>query len=73
MGTSTYEQVVIAHDEASGLHAILAVHSTALGPALGGTRFVAYPDIDAALADALALARAMTFKNALAGLPHGGG
>ncbi|MFN8168712.1 MAG: Glu/Leu/Phe/Val dehydrogenase dimerization domain-containing protein [Candidatus Nanopelagicales bacterium] len=72
-GLSAYEQVVIGNDEASGLHAVVAVHSTALGPALGGTRFVPYADLDAALTDALALARAMTYKNALAGLPHGGG
>jgi valine dehydrogenase (NAD+) len=70
---SAYEQVVVGNDEASGLHAIVAVHSTALGPALGGTRFVPYADLGEALADALALARAMTYKNALAGLPHGGG
>ena len=68
-----HEQVVVGHDAASGLRAIVAIHSTALGPALGGTRFVAYADLDAALDDALALARAMTYKNALAGLPHGGG
>jgi valine dehydrogenase (NAD+) len=68
-----HEQVVAGHDAASGLRAIVAIHSTALGPALGGTRFVAYADLDAAMDDALALARAMTYKNALAGLPHGGG
>jgi len=70
---SSYEQVLIGNDPTVGLRAIVAVHSTALGPALGGTRFVAYADEDAALRDALDLARAMTFKNALAGLPHGGG
>jgi valine dehydrogenase (NAD+) len=70
---SAYEQVVVGNDAASGLHAIVAIHSTALGPALGGTRFVAYADHAAALADALDLARAMTYKNALAGLAHGGG
>ena len=70
---SEYEQVVVGNDEGSGLHAIIAIHSTALGPALGGTRFVPYADLDDAFADALALARAMTYKNALAGLPHGGG
>ncbi|MGD9956003.1 MAG: Glu/Leu/Phe/Val dehydrogenase [Candidatus Nanopelagicales bacterium] len=68
-----HEQVVVGHDPATGLRAIVAIHSTALGPALGGTRFVPYADLDAALDDALALARAMTYKNALAGLPHGGG
>jgi valine dehydrogenase (NAD+) len=72
-GVASYEQVVFGNDESVGLHAIVAVHSTALGPALGGTRFVDYPDADAALSDVLDLARAMTYKNALAGLPHGGG
>ena len=72
-GISSYEQVLVGNDESVGLRAIVAVHSTALGPALGGTRFVAYADTDAALADVLDLARAMTYKNALAGLAHGGG
>lgn len=70
---SAYEQVLLGNDPATGLRAIVAVHSTALGPALGGTRFVPYADEDAALRDVLDLARAMTYKNALAGLPHGGG
>jgi valine dehydrogenase (NAD+) len=70
---STYEQVLVGNDEESGLHAIVAIHSTALGPALGGTRFVPYPTHEAAMRDVLDLARAMTYKNALAGLPHGGG
>ncbi len=68
-----HEQVVLASDPDSGLRAIIALHSTALGPALGGTRFHAYPDDAAALDDVLALSRAMSYKNALAGLPHGGG
>ena len=68
-----YERVVVGNDEASGLRAIVAIHSTALGPALGGTRFFPYADQTAALTDVLDLARAMTYKNALAGLPHGGG
>jgi valine dehydrogenase (NAD+) len=68
-----HEQVVLASDPVSGLRAIIAIHSTALGPALGGTRFHAYPDDIAALDDVLRLARAMSYKNALAGLPHGGG
>ena len=70
---SSYDRVVVAHDEPSGLHAIVAIHSTALGPALGGTRFFPYADQRAALTDVLSLARAMTYKNALAGLDHGGG
>lgn len=60
-------------DEASGLRAIIAVHSTALGPALGGTRFYPYASEDAAVADALRLSRAMSYKNSLAGLDLGGG
>jgi len=68
-----HEQVVFCSDPTSGLRAIIAIHSTALGPALGGTRCRAYPDEAAALDDVLALSRAMTYKNALAGLDHGGG
>ena len=67
------EQVVYCHDEPSGLRAIIAVHSTALGPALGGTRFYPYASEDEALADVLNLARGMAYKNALAGLDLGGG
>ncbi len=68
-----HEQVVFCHDAPTGLRAIIAIYSTALGPALGGTRFYPYPSEDAALADVLNLARAMAYKNALAGLDHGGG
>ena len=68
-----HEQVVRVHDRASGLVGFIAIHSTALGAALGGTRFLSYPDEDAAEADALRLSRAMSYKNALAGLDHGGG
>lgn len=68
-----HEQVVFADDPASGLRCIVAIHSTALGPSLGGTRFRPYPNDDAALADVLRLSRAMTLKNAAAGLDHGGG
>src|SRR4051812_29600582 len=68
-----HEQVVFCHDRPTGLHAIIAVYSTALGPALGGTRFHPYPTTAAALADVLALSEAMAYKNALAGLDHGGG
>lgn len=68
-----HEQVVFASDPDSGLRAIIALHSTALGPALGGTRFHAYPDDASALDDVLQLSKAMSYKNALAGLPHGGG
>ena len=68
-----HEQVVFCHDRTSGLRAIIALHSTALGPGLGGTRFYPYPSQAEALADVLALSRGMTYKNALAGLDHGGG
>ncbi|HEU4675132.1 MAG TPA: Glu/Leu/Phe/Val dehydrogenase dimerization domain-containing protein [Motilibacteraceae bacterium] len=69
----THEQVVFCHDPGSGLRAIIAIYSTALGPALGGTRFHPYASEDAALADVLDLAKGMAYKNALAGLDHGGG
>ena len=68
-----HEQVVFCHDPASGLRAIIAIHSTALGPALGGTRFHPYASTDAALEDVLHLSRGMTYKAALAGLDLGGG
>ncbi|MFD7509958.1 Leu/Phe/Val dehydrogenase [Streptomyces sp. NPDC059853] len=72
-----HEQVVLCQDRASGLKAVIAIHSTALGPALGGTRFHAYSGAavpeEAALRDALNLARGMSYKNAMAGLEHGGG
>lgn len=68
-----HEQVVVRRDRQSGLTAIIAVHSTQLGPATGGCRRWRYADIDAARTDALRLAESMTYKNALAGLPFGGG
>ncbi len=68
-----HEQVLFARDGGSGLHAIIAVHSTVLGPALGGTRFYPYECEEDAFADALRLSRAMTRKNAAAGLDFGGG
>jgi valine dehydrogenase (NAD+) len=68
-----HEQVVFCHDQQSGLRAIIAIYSTALGPALGGTRFYPYDSEDDALADALNLAKGMAYKNALAGLDLGGG
>jgi valine dehydrogenase (NAD+) len=68
-----HEQVVFCQDVPTGLRAIIAIYSTALGPALGGTRFHDYPSEEAALADALDLSRAMAYKNATAGLDLGGG
>jgi valine dehydrogenase (NAD+) len=69
----THEQVVFCHDRASGLRAIIAIYSTALGPALGGTRFYPYATEEDAVTDVLHLSRGMAYKNALAGLDHGGG
>jgi valine dehydrogenase (NAD+) len=68
-----HEQVVFCEDARSGLRAIIAIHSTALGPALGGTRFYPYASDDDALRDVLALSRGMTYKAAVAGLDLGGG
>ena len=68
-----HEQVVFCNDHATGLKAIVAIHSTALGPALGGTRFYPYASTDAAIVDALNLSRGMSYKAALAGLDLGGG
>nr|BFE64642.1 Glu/Leu/Phe/Val dehydrogenase dimerization domain-containing protein [Dactylosporangium thailandense] len=70
---TNHEQVVFCHDQQSGLRAIIAVYSTALGPALGGTRFYPYASEDEALHDVLELSRGMAYKNALAGLDLGGG
>lgn len=68
-----YEQIVYCQDKASGLKAIIAIHDTTLGPALGGTRMWNYSTEEEALEDALRLARGMTYKNAAAGLNLGGG
>lgn len=68
-----YGEVHLARDAASGLKAIIAIHDTRLGPALGGCRFLPYAKDEDALVDALRLARGMTYKAALADLPHGGG
>ena len=68
-----YEQIVFCSDDQSGLRAIIAIHSTALGPALGGTRFYPYASEQDALIDVLRLAKGMTYKAAAAGLDLGGG
>ncbi|HKO15220.1 MAG TPA: Glu/Leu/Phe/Val dehydrogenase [Gemmatimonadaceae bacterium] len=68
-----HEQLVLCQDTASGYRGIIAVHSTVLGPALGGTRFWNYVSDEDAIVDALRLARGMTYKNAVAGLNLGGG
>lgn len=68
-----HEHISFVHDEASGLRAILAVHNTRLGPALGGTRFYPYGTDEEAIRDVLRLSRGMTYKSAMARLPLGGG
>jgi leucine dehydrogenase len=68
-----HETVAFFDDAATGLKAIIAIHSTALGSACGGTRMYPYPSSDAALTDALRLSRGMSYKNAIADLPLGGG
>ncbi|WP_025618235.1 Glu/Leu/Phe/Val dehydrogenase dimerization domain-containing protein [Salinispora cortesiana] len=72
-GSVGHEQVLFCQDKQSGLRAIIGIYSTALGPALGGTRFYPYASEEAALADVLDLSRGMAYKNALAGLDLGGG
>ncbi|MBL8861404.1 MAG: amino acid dehydrogenase [Planctomycetes bacterium] len=72
MSREGFEEVLAVHDARSGLRAFLAIHDSSAGPAFGGVRRWAYEDEDGALRDALRLARAMTYKCALAGLPAGG-
>lgn len=73
MEMEDYEQVVFCHDKVSGLKAIIAIHDTTLGPALGGLRMWNYASDEEALVDALRLSKGMTYKNAAAGLNLGGG
>jgi leucine dehydrogenase len=73
MASYDYGEVHFTRDAATGLRAIVAIHDTRLGPALGGCRFLHYLREEDALVDALRLARGMTYKAALADLPHGGG
>ncbi|WP_407268309.1 branched-chain amino acid dehydrogenase [Radiobacillus sp. PE A8.2] len=73
MESYDYEQLVFCQDKQSGLKAIIAIHDTTLGPALGGTRMWTYASEGAAIEDALRLAKGMTYKNAAAGLNLGGG
>jgi leucine dehydrogenase len=68
-----HEQLVVCNDTSAGYRGIIAIHSTTLGPALGGTRFWQYASDEDAIVDALRLARGMTYKNAVAGLNLGGG
>ncbi len=73
MQSMGHEQVVFCHDPHSGLNAIIAIHNTTLGPALGGTRLWPYKSSDEAVVDALRLSRGMTFKAAISDLNLGGG
>jgi leucine dehydrogenase len=68
-----HETVVLCHDRATGMRAIIALHDTTLGPGLGGTRFLPYASEEEALTDVLRLSQGMTYKNAAAGLDLGGG
>src|ERR1700722_17615195 len=69
----SHETVAFFDDKKSGLKAIIAIHSTALGPACGGTRMYPYASGNAAVTDVLRLSRGMSYKNAIANLPLGGG
>jgi leucine dehydrogenase len=73
LATLDHEEVIIRRGTRSGIYTIVAVHSTALGPSLGGVRVWHYPDSRLALRDALRLSEGMTYKAAVAGLPQGGG
>lgn len=73
MAPGRHEELHFRSDPESGLQAVIAIHSTRLGPALGGCRCIEYPDSDAAIQDALRLSRGMSYKAALAGVAYGGG
>jgi len=73
LGEGGHELVALSADSPSGYRGIIAIHSTVLGPAVGGTRWWSYPSEAAAIVDALRLSRGMSYKNAMAGLPLGGG
>jgi len=73
MSKYRHEKVLFVNNEKAGLKAIIAVHNTNLGPAIGGCRLWNYESYDDALFDVLRLSRGMSHKNAVAGLPHGGG
>ncbi|WP_408893193.1 Glu/Leu/Phe/Val dehydrogenase dimerization domain-containing protein [Paenibacillus taichungensis] len=67
------EELIFCHDPRSGLKAVIAIHSTVLGPALGGCRCWTYTSEEEAIRDAIKLAKGMTYKSAVSGLPYGGG
>jgi len=73
LASGGHERLIVSRDPAAGYTGIIAIHSTVLGPAVGGTRLRTYASFDEAVTDALRLSRGMTYKNAMAGLPFGGG
>ena len=73
MQSTRLESLHLSVDPATGLKAVIAIHCSRLGPALGGCRYLAYPDDESAVTDAVRLAQGMSYKAALAGLPQGGG
>ncbi len=73
LASGGHERLIVSRDPAAGYTGIVAIHSTALGPAVGGTRLRTYASFGEAVTDALRLSRGMTYKNAMAGLPFGGG
>ncbi|MCJ7806415.1 MAG: leucine dehydrogenase, partial [Clostridia bacterium] len=73
MAEQGFEELVLFQDAETGLKATIAIHSTARGPALGGTRMWVYPNEEAAIEDVMCLARGMSYKSAAAELPIGGG
>ena len=70
LSTLEHEEVVFCHDKETGLKAIIAIHNTVLGPALGGTRIWKYSNEADALNDVLRLSRGMTYKSAISGIHH---
>jgi leucine dehydrogenase len=72
-GHDAHEEVLVVQDPASGLRAVIALHDTSLGPAVGGTRMRVYPSLEEATLDALRLARAMSYKAVMSGVERGGG
>lgn len=68
-----YENVIEVTDSSNGLHAFIAIHDSTLGPSMGGIRMLPYSSREEALEDVLRLSKGMTYKNAISGLPHGGG
>src|SRR5690606_26439521 len=73
MGVSGHQNLYFCHDQAVGLQAIIAIHDTTLGPAIGGVRMLPYESVSEAVVDALRLSQAITYTASIARLNHGGG